>query len=389
MLPLFFTTLFLVLAASSQAWGKLLIDYHGGDAPSKLGKIELERFSLGDHVSAGRGGSDVFIKAEDDNALGLPALHYKRSAHFRRAEVRMLDHDIKEGKTYYVGFTLRLTNSRPGLVFFQWKKADKFVSPRQNIPFHMEFVGRDELTLGYTTPGGNGSQRKPVWRGKFSTGNSTSHIHKVAFAINTKNDGSGWLEFYLDGVKQTFDNGQDRLKNVYLFTGRTFPKLGIYRGEAAVGNERNTKDHVFNSFVYRVQISDRSLDEIAEAGGIGGSAPEPEPEPTSSNEPEPTSSKPPKTRTKKPKPTTTPAPEPEPTSSEEQSSEPPSTSTEPEATPSEDASPTTTPAPSDDESSESSCKDKKRRREERRSRKRRSHKHRRRHNKHKRSALAQ
>lgn len=388
MFPLFFTTLLLVLA-SSQAWGKLLIDYHGGDAPSKLGKIELERFSLGDHVSAGKGGNDVFIKSENDNALGLPALHYKRSAHFRRAEVRMLDHEIREGKTYYVGFTMRLTNSRPGLVFFQWKKADKFVSPRQNIPFHMEFVGRDELTLGYTTPGGNGSQRKPVWRGKFSTGNSTAHIHKVAFAINTKNDGSGWLEFYLDGVKQTFDNGQDRLKNVYLFTGRTFPKLGIYRGEAARGNERNRQDHTFNSYVYRVQISDRSLDEIAEAGGLDGAGKpnEPEPEPTSTKSPKPKPTKKPKpTSSEEPAPTTTPAPEPEPTSSDDTSSEPPSssTTTDPEATLAEDASPTTTPAPSDP----SSCKDKKRRREERRSRKRRSHKHKRRNNKHKRG-LAQ
>ncbi|KZV94901.1 hypothetical protein EXIGLDRAFT_834727 [Exidia glandulosa HHB12029] len=301
----FLSSTFILALAASAAYAKLLIDYHGGDDPKNLGAIELESFNLGDHVAAGSGGSDVFIKAETDTTLNRPALHYKRSEHYRRAEMRILDHDIEEDKTYYVGFTFRLSHSRKGLVFFQWKKADKTAAPQQNIPFHMEFEGEDELTLGYTTPGGNGSQREPVWHGKFSTGNSESDVHSVGFAINTANDGSGWLEFYLDGKKQTFDNGKDRLENVYLLTGRTYPKIGIYRGEAAQGDESNAADHTFNSYVYRVQISDSSLDEIAEAAGLdGGSTPEP-----SSTTMPPETMMPPST-SQEPVPTETPSPPP-------------------------------------------------------------------------------
>jgi len=221
----FLRTLLTALAVST-ASAKLLIDFTGGDDPSKLGHIELERYTLGDRIPPGEGGDDVFIKNEEDKSLSRPSLHYKRSAHFRRAEMRILENTLKQDHTYYVGWTFRLPHSRAGLVVFQWKKDDKYAAPAQNIPFHLEFKGHDKLSLDYTTPGGNGSDRNPVWGGDFSTGEGEEHIHSVAFAINTDNNGQGWLEFYLDGKKQTFDNGKERLENVFLFTGETRPKIG-------------------------------------------------------------------------------------------------------------------------------------------------------------------
>ncbi|KAH7100102.1 hypothetical protein BKA62DRAFT_707609 [Auriculariales sp. MPI-PUGE-AT-0066] len=294
--------------ASSTACGKLLVDFKGGDEPSKLGAIELESFNLGDRIPAGQGGDDVFIKNEEDSDLGMPSLHYKRSAHYRRAEMRILDHDIQEGQTYYVGFKFRLAHSRKGLAIFQWKKADKVAAPAQNIPIDLVHSGNDQLTLEYTTPGGNGSDRSPVWHGPLSSGSGKENVHSVALAINTDNSGKGWLEFYLDGKKQKFDNGEERLKDVYLFTGRTYPKIGIYRGESAQGDESNPEDHTFNSYLYRAQISDTSLDEIAEAGGLNASQPE---EPTPTGSPEPTST--PLPTSDPPTPTPTSSPEPKPT----------------------------------------------------------------------------
>ena len=223
-----FHTLVFGLAVSSGTWAKLLVDFRGDQKPSELGPIELERHSLGDHVDSKEGGNDVYIRDDEDKVLGRPALHFHRSPHFRRAELRFLDHEIEEGRTYYLGYQFRLSKSRPGLVIFQFKKADKYAAPTQNIPFHLEFKGNDELSLDYTTPDSGtapGAGRKPVWHGKFSTGDSDEHIHSVAFAINTDNSGKGWLEFYLDGVKQKFDNGEERLKNVFLLTGRAFPKI--------------------------------------------------------------------------------------------------------------------------------------------------------------------
>lgn len=166
------------------------------------------------------------------------------------------------------------------------KKWDKTAEPQQNIPLYVHFNANLDLVIEYTIPGGSGSNREIVWTGPLSVGASTNH--HLAFVINTKNDGTGWLEFYLEGVKQKFNSawgGTTRLSNVYLLTGDTSPKFGIYRGEAAAGSSDGDKycpsngvytgevapsgtDRIYNSWVYRVQISDSSIDDIKEAGGL-------------------------------------------------------------------------------------------------------------------------
>lgn len=140
--------------------------------------------------------------------------------------------------------------------------------------------------IEYTIPGGSGSNRDIVWTGPVSAGTGTEH--HLGFVINTKNDGTGWAEFYLDGVQQKFNSkwgGGTRLSNVYLFTGDTSPKFGIYRGEAAAGANDGDKycpssgvytgevapagtDRIYNSWIYRVQISDSSLSDVKEAAGL-------------------------------------------------------------------------------------------------------------------------
>ncbi|KAL7275384.1 hypothetical protein RUND412_001662 [Rhizina undulata] len=252
--------LFLLPALLSVANAKLLLDYKGGDKASVLGNVELEGQELHDHIKDG--GKNVYIKPGNDPEANLPALHYHREAHFRRAEVKALTDKIEEGKTYYIGYHLRVPKTRNSLVLFQWKKADKAAEPVQNIPLNLEFDENLKLKLDYTIPGGS---RDPYATVEFAAGKP----HHIGLAINTADDGTGWVEFYLDGVQQKFKDGKKRLENIRVFTGPTSPKFGLYRGEkAAKGDSSPDKDHVFDSYVYRVMISDKSFDEVAEAAGV-------------------------------------------------------------------------------------------------------------------------
>ena len=56
-----------------------------------------------------------------------------------------------------------------------------------------------------------------------------------------------------------------------LWTGDAYPKWGIYRGEQgdhdAGGGDGSS---VFDLYLYRVQVSDESLEEVEEAGGVSG-----------------------------------------------------------------------------------------------------------------------
>ncbi|KAI5780205.1 hypothetical protein DFH27DRAFT_360502 [Peziza echinospora] len=275
----------LLLAPLVQA--TLLVNYSGGDAAKVLGNVELEGSELGCKITNGKAGNACFIKPEADSLTGRPSLHFKRDPYFRRAEVKSLaaghQYQAVENKTYHIGYEFRLSAVRESLVIFQWKKWDKEIEPKQNIPLYVFFNAQNELVIEYTIPGSNGSNRSIVWTGPLDPSAAT----KLAFTINTANDGTGWFEFYVNGVKQTFNQawgGTQRLQNVYLFTGPTSPKFGIYRGEKQGGDPavfcpadftytgpqaNATEDRIFNSWIYRVQISDGSIQEIAEAGGVG------------------------------------------------------------------------------------------------------------------------
>ena len=54
-----------------------------------------------------------------------------------------------------------------------------------------------------------------------------------------------------------------------LWTGATYPKFGIYRGEEG-DHDGGGHSNTFDLWVYKVQISDKSLDEITESSGLQG-----------------------------------------------------------------------------------------------------------------------
>ncbi|KAH7091831.1 hypothetical protein BKA62DRAFT_723875 [Auriculariales sp. MPI-PUGE-AT-0066] len=236
------------------AHAKLLVDYTGGEPVSRLGVTDMEARSLHQHVLV-MTPNTVFIRPENDTTLDMPALHYKRTPQYRRAEVKALHKgEIKPNKKYYIGYTVRLDHAAPGLVMFQWKKQDKYANPKQNIPFHLTFKGADRLALEYTTPGSNGSNRSAIWTGDFKCA-------PLGFVIDTDDNCGGSLEFWLDGKREL------KRGDLCLFTGDTHPKWGIYRGEAQPGSRQAASAHTFNSYVYRVQVSEGNKTEVATSAG--------------------------------------------------------------------------------------------------------------------------
>ena len=58
-------------------------------------------------------------------------------------------------------------------------------------------------------------------------------------------------------------------KGLTLWTGDTYPKFGIYRGEKG-DRDSSRFSNIFDMWLYRAQISDSSLDEIAMSSGLQG-----------------------------------------------------------------------------------------------------------------------
>ncbi|KAI9693529.1 MAG: hypothetical protein M1820_009181 [Bogoriella megaspora] len=150
----------------------------------------------------------------------------------------------------------------PRLVIFQSKRVDASVEPADNIPFHLEFYSGG-LALALTTPGSNGSNRTTLTLVPLTVNKE----HHITLAFDTKmNDAEGpvsqnnRLAFWLDGGKEW-----DRYEySLWSTATQTYPKFGLYRGEDdGLYNNGNSKQYVFNSYMYGVQISDTGLHEIA------------------------------------------------------------------------------------------------------------------------------
>jgi hypothetical protein len=78
---------------------------------------------------------------------------------------------------------------------------------------------------------------------------------------------SNRLAFWLDGKKLHDGTGY----SLWSIKTQTYPKVGIYRGEFDGLYTKHTDDpaYMFDSYVYRVQISDSGFDEIKNANEVG------------------------------------------------------------------------------------------------------------------------
>jgi hypothetical protein len=116
------------------------------------------------------------------------------------------------------------------------KKEDKYAAPVQNIPFNLQFAG-GTLTIGYTAPD-QGYAR--IWTAGSPLSLNTQH--HIVLEFDTATNHPNTLRMSVDGA-EVFSRS-----DLHLWTGATYPKFGIYRGEkAATGDTSPDSDHVFDS----------------------------------------------------------------------------------------------------------------------------------------------
>ncbi|KAI9774084.1 MAG: hypothetical protein M1840_005177 [Geoglossum simile] len=225
------------LALFSTALSKSLINYKGGQPVSILGTPQLEGQELGDKISDNT--ANVFIKL-GEHPNGVPALWFHRDASFRRAEVKGAG-DYLPDKTYVINYEFMLGSSYNKLAIFQWKKADKAALPVQNVPLNLQFVD-DSLSLGYTAPGRGYAH---IWTAKNTF--ELNKSHHIMLRFDTFSSHSNTLQMEIDGEEVFKQSGLD------LWTGDTYPKFGIYRGEEA-GDPSPDSAHTFDLWVYAVTV---------------------------------------------------------------------------------------------------------------------------------------
>ena len=80
-------------------------------------------------------------------------------------------------------------------------------------------------------------------------------------AWDTKSGGNNNLQVWLDGESVLNKGG------LSLLTDAVYPKFGIYRGEDG-DHDTPGASNVFDLHVYKVQLSDASLDEVSGASGL-------------------------------------------------------------------------------------------------------------------------
>ncbi|KAL6717805.1 hypothetical protein ACLMJK_003890 [Lecanora helva] len=241
----------LLLWTAHLTTASLLIDFSGSDDLKSLGTCQLEGSYLGDHIGC-PGNSSIYIKPGQDDQ-GKAALHYHRNPTFRRAEVKGKG-KYSEGQNYFMGYQFQLANVHEALTIFQWKDGGgkSSSSTYQNVPLSLTFSEKNptRFSLSYTPPGEKSSY---LWS---DTGDFvTNKIHSIALSWDTMAGGNNNVHLWLDG-KSVFQKS-----GLHLWTGNVYPKWGIYRGEQG---EHDTPgdSNVFDSLVYRVQLSDESMDEI-------------------------------------------------------------------------------------------------------------------------------
>ncbi|MCJ1452529.1 hypothetical protein MMC28_002872 [Mycoblastus sanguinarius] len=239
----------------------LLINYSAPAAISSLGTCQLEGSFLGDTIECPTNPSNNSIYIRDgSDPSGTPALHYHRDPHFRRAEVKGAG-TYEADQTYYIGYEFMLGNVHEHLAIFQWKEDGETPGSRnyQDIVFNIQFTEAvpTRLALGYTNPG---SSYNYLWTD--SSDFSVNTTHNIALAWDTKSGGNNKLQMWLDGTQVLAKEGLN------LWTGDTYPKWGIYRGEEG-DHDTQGQNNIFDSWIYKVQLSDASLDEVANSSGLG------------------------------------------------------------------------------------------------------------------------
>ncbi|GHJ41334.1 heparin lyase I family protein [Streptomyces sp. TS71-3] len=130
--------------------------------------------------------------------------------------------------TYYIGWQFKLSSTTDNNAVFQWKSYEDHI---QNYPVVLKMIG-GRLTMLQRQP--DGVETLP-----WSQAISANQWNHVVLGIHTSSElKGGWVELYVNGRQQTFEDGQKR------YACRTWDsyndvKWGVY---GASGTE--VSDHV-------------------------------------------------------------------------------------------------------------------------------------------------
>jgi Polysaccharide lyase len=132
----------------------------------------------------------------------------------------------QEGRTFYFGW--RSLWSPLPIASGRWTALYQLhvsgvSSPEVNVgPFVLRTLGDGRLYFQHISP--NGSDRH-IW----STSLRIGTWQRFAIGFLLSRSGSGWVEFWYDGVQQRFSNGQTRFPGQTLWGSHVNTKWGIYR----------------------------------------------------------------------------------------------------------------------------------------------------------------
>ena len=176
--------------------------------------------------SSGNCGAPSSVTAVTDGTRGR-VWRYRKHPDSNRCE----NHGIKVGSsnfvfqnntTYYLGWWSRLNDTGNNNANFQWKSYGD--GHQQNFPVVLKMI-EGRMTLMQRQPRG---VETFLWRRAISK-NQWNHF---ALAIRTSSaERGGYLEFWFNGVKQTFTTGGQRFACRLWDTGNHMcPKWGVYGG---------------------------------------------------------------------------------------------------------------------------------------------------------------
>jgi hypothetical protein len=154
---------------------------------------------------------------------------YFKPADSNRCEnhgIRLVDgtkYAFQEGQTYYLGWWAKLTSTANNNANFQWKSFGD--GHEQNFPVVLKMIN-GEMSLMQRQPQGNPTTI--IWRRGISANQWNHYVLGLHLSSATR---GGWIEFWFNGVQQTFNVGGTRFACRTWDTGdHNCPKWGVYGG---------------------------------------------------------------------------------------------------------------------------------------------------------------
>ncbi|MCT9930265.1 carbohydrate-binding protein [Planotetraspora sp. A-T 1434] len=151
------------------------------------------------------------------------------------------------------------TKSGSWIALYQCHISGESSSQPQSGPFVLRTLGDGMLHFQLTTPGGSTPH---IWNGPLRLNTWQSFV--IGYRVSRGTD--GWVEFYVDGVQQTFTNGQTRYPCATLWGDHINHKWGVYRSGS-------NGDAVADAYLNSARLATT----YAEAVPGGGTTPPPPP----------------------------------------------------------------------------------------------------------------